>query len=401
MAEATEPPRHVLVVDDEPDLMDELTTALSLDGWVAEGATDARTALDCLAGQDGVTVLLTDIRMPGTDGLELARQAWERRDETKALEVVLLTGHATIEEAAKAVRIGAFDFITKPIGLDKLREVVDRAHESAIRRRRSEAERIGELDRLRAEREMLRRELSKVGDTSDFSAGVPRELSSVLSHELRTPLIALMAVPELLSTGANLPAAEVADNLNVVRESGARLMQIAEDFVEFLAPPDPATLQFRPVPALMVLQRVQAAFLDSAVPVALGDAANGSVETDLPRLVKALGRLVTNAVAWTPAGGTVRLSAAAEGANHVAFQVADDGPGLTQAEIAVALQPFRQVDMSLARPVGGLGLGLPLAARMADRLGGLLRLESEKGAGLRAAIVLPRRHQASRMGQDG
>ncbi len=394
MAEAAvpDPPRRILVVDDEPELLDELITTLSLEGWHADGAPNGREALRHLAEDDSITVLLTDIRMPGISGLELASQAWHSRRDIDAVEVVLLTGHGTVEDAAQAVRIGAFDFVSKPVGVEQLLAVCERAYQASSRRRLTEATRIAELERLRTERETLRARLAHAPDTTDFSAGVPHELSGILSHELRTPLIALMAVPELLSSGGNLPAADVAENMGIVRQAGARLMRIAEDFVEFLAPPDPATFQIRPVQPALVLRQVQAAFRDAAVAVVDGETIDAVLETDLPRLVRALERLVANAVAWTPPDGTVRLSARAIAPELIAFEVTDTGRGMTETEVAVALLPFRQVDMSHARRVGGLGLGLPLAARMAERLGGELKLDSKAGEGTRAAIVLPRRH---------
>ena len=101
---------------------------------------------------------------------------------------------------------------------------------------------------------------------------------------------------------------------------------------------------------------------------------------------------MTNAVAATPPGGRVDLAARAEGPGCVAFAIHDRGHGMTVEELDVAKLPFRQRDMSLTRRGDGLGLGLPLANRVAERLGGRLEIESAPGAGTTARIVRPRRH---------
>jgi len=389
------PERRILVVDDEADLVEELIGALLAADWEADGASNGAEALDRLAKDETITVLLTDIRMPGMNGLELARRVCETRDDSQAVSVVILTGHGTLNEATEAIRVGAFDFLSKPVGLKALLDVAERAFQAARERRMKEAARVTEVAHLRAERETLREELAKLGDRNEFNDTIPSGFSSILSHELRTPLTALMGVPEILGEAHNLSSEEVRENLDIVRSAGARLTQIADDFVEFVAPPDPRSLAIRPVAPEMVLRRVivaqNAAAVASQVNLITNDTAAGVVETDPAMLAKALGRLVANAIAWAPANTEVSVTTAPEGDDQVIFAVTDRGPGMDAKQLDIARQPFRQLDMSLSRKVGGLGLGIPLAERMAHRLGGRLRIQTAPGQGTQAAIVLPRR----------
>lgn len=394
MSQSTGPavqPR-ILVVDDEPDLLDELSIALSCDDWHVAQAGSAADALRQLADDPDITVLLTDLRMPKVGGIELTRAAREDRDEARALEVVLLTGHGTMENAAEAVRVGAFDFIFKPVDMRQLLDVTGRAHESAMRRRELEQARQEELARLRS--------AVVAGEwKSDFTGGVPRELAGILSHELRTPLAALMGVPEVLGGAANLPADAIKENLLIVREAGGRLTEIADDFVELMVPPDPAMLVIRSVHVASILRdlnlRMTSAAVRAGQTLTTQLETDGLCETDPGHLIGALARLVANAIAWSPARGDISLSAREEADGRIAFEVTDRGPGMTEADVQVALQPFRQLDMSSSRRIGGLGLGLPLAERMARCLGGELRIVSSPGAGTRAGIVLPRHRAAT------
>jgi signal transduction histidine kinase len=378
---------RILVVDDEPDLLDELSIALSCDDWHVVQASAATDALRQLAADPDITVLLTDLRMPKVGGIELTREARAHRDESHALEVVLLTGHGTMENAAEAVRVGAFDFIFKPVDMRQLLDVTSRAHQSAIRRRELEKARQAELARLRSA-------VLAADWQSDFATGVPRELASILSHELRTPLMALMGVPEVLGSAANLPADAIKDNLVIVREAGGRLTEIADDFVELMVPPDPASITPRPVHVASILRdlslRMAQAANRAGQTLTTVSETDGVCETDPARLIGALARLVTNAIVWSPTGGEVTLTAREEQDGRVAFEVTDHGPGMTEADVRLALQPFRQLDMSSSRRTGGLGLGLPLADRMARCLGGELRIVPSPGVGTRATIALPR-----------
>ena len=119
--------------------------------------------------------------------------------------------------------------------------------------------------------------------------------------------------------------------------------------------------------------------------------AGGAVVTDEARLLTALLRLLRNALAVTPAGGRVELAAHDVVPGRVSFTVRDYGRGMTAPEIAIAKLPFHQLDMSASRRVNGMGLGLTLADRMAQRLGGQLVIDSRPGAGTTASVILPRR----------
>ena len=145
----------ILVVDDEPDLLDELRESLLAAGWEVAAVTSASAACQILDADQNITVVLSDIRMPGMDGLGLAKWVCDRRGDALATQVVLLTGHGTVDDAAKAVRVGAFDFLSKPVSLRSLLDATERAHVSAADKRRRELARLAELDRLNADRDRL------------------------------------------------------------------------------------------------------------------------------------------------------------------------------------------------------------------------------------------------------
>ncbi len=124
MTTETAPPR-VLIVDDQPNMCELIETDLRLRGLQSRWFTSAGSALDALR-EDDFDVVLTDVKMPGTSGLELCQEISRLRSD---IPVVVMTAFGTLETAIAAIRAGAYDFITKPIEMDMLAMTLRRAIE--------------------------------------------------------------------------------------------------------------------------------------------------------------------------------------------------------------------------------------------------------------------------------
>ncbi|HXJ79529.1 MAG TPA: sigma-54 dependent transcriptional regulator [Candidatus Methylomirabilis sp.] len=114
---------RVLIVDDEPDMVDNVVRILGRTGYDCVTATDPRRALDLLESEPP-DILLTDLRMPEVDGMTLLRRA---RELDPALPVIVITAFATIESAVAAIKEGAFDYLPKNFSVEQLRVAVERA----------------------------------------------------------------------------------------------------------------------------------------------------------------------------------------------------------------------------------------------------------------------------------
>lgn len=133
----------VLVVDDEPDIRSTVSEILEEEGYRVVLAENADVAREVRAKEQPDVVLL-DIWMPGTDGISLLRE-WAEAGALSASPVIMMSGHGNVETAVAATRLGAWDFIEKPISLAKLLLAIERAREAS---------------RLKRENEGLRRELA-------------------------------------------------------------------------------------------------------------------------------------------------------------------------------------------------------------------------------------------------
>ncbi|MEI8096191.1 MAG: sigma-54 dependent transcriptional regulator [Spirochaetales bacterium] len=118
----------ILVVDDEKNIRDGLSRALELDGYEVLTAEDGKYAQEVLAKRR-VDLVLTDLKMPRVGGEELLKHIAGTQPN---LPVIVLTGHGTVENAVVAMRHGAYDFLTKPVHLDRLSMLVKRALESRV-----------------------------------------------------------------------------------------------------------------------------------------------------------------------------------------------------------------------------------------------------------------------------
>ncbi len=153
---------HVLVVDDEPSIRKVIAAQLGRDGHVVDTAQDGEEAIAALSNAD-IDVVLTDLRMPGLDGMGLLR--W-MRDTRPEVPVVVLTAWGTVETAVDALKEGATDFLTKPFDQVVLRRTIERA--LATRRARAQhlaadtpLELLGDGPAVRAVRDVL----DRVADT--------------------------------------------------------------------------------------------------------------------------------------------------------------------------------------------------------------------------------------------
>jgi DNA-binding NtrC family response regulator len=125
---------HVLVVDDEADIRAAIQDILNDEGFGVTVAADAAEARECLS-QRKFDLILLDIWMPDTDGITLLRE-WSEGGELNC-PVVIMSGHGTVDTAVEATRLGAFDFVEKPLSLAKLLRTVEAALESAGRQSRA------------------------------------------------------------------------------------------------------------------------------------------------------------------------------------------------------------------------------------------------------------------------
>jgi DNA-binding NtrC family response regulator len=115
--------KHILVVDDEKNMCTALSILFENDGYTVESVSDGKDAIDLLSEGKIFDLIVSDLKMPGVDGIGLLNYLQERQH---SIPLILITAYGTIEGAVEAMKLGAADFITKPFNKDIIRNTVQR-----------------------------------------------------------------------------------------------------------------------------------------------------------------------------------------------------------------------------------------------------------------------------------
>jgi len=218
-----------------------------------------------------------------------------------------------------------------------------------------------------------------------------------ISHELRTPLNAIigfsqMSAREMLGPIGNERYRQYAES---IERAGRHLLSVINDILD-ISRVEAGRLDLEEEDVNLarafrdVLEMIEFRAREKSVTVThSGLASLPDVRGDGRLLRQMLANLLTNAVKFTEPGGTVRMEAEIRDSGDIELSVIDNGVGMDEDEIKLALEPFGQVESVFTREHDGTGLGLPLVKTFAESHGGRLELTSRKGLGTRATVCLP------------
>lgn len=232
---------------------------------------------------------------------------------------------------------------------------------------------------------------------AEISSKTKSEFIANISHELRTPLNAILGFSKIMSgdSAAKLEETQVTEYAGVIHESAEGLLLVLNDVITV------SKLQSDRLEVDLYKVDVEDIFdvMERWVKQEIAGTEKRFImraEPDLPMvdadnryLQEVLKKLLSNAIKFTADDGTVALFARRLARGGVMLSVSDTGIGMTTAEVAVALEPFGQVDNRLDRSHGGTGLGLTIARGLVELQGGELQVASEEGVGTDVVLIFP------------
>jgi signal transduction histidine kinase len=391
---------QILIVDDDAALLQALPHALHLRmAPVAIDTSDsAVAALDLMARTD-YDAILSDIKMPGMDGLALLAAIQELRPRTPTL---LITGHGEHELAVQALRGGAYDFIQKPIDRDYVVASLTRA--IAMRRLdRQVAEQQAALERHAAALEQAvearTRELREANRRMD-------EFLAIAGHELKTPLTTIKGNLQLArrrlarlvgpqADAEHLTLARILLELERAEAQTGRLNRLVNDLLDVshiqagklelrLGPCELAAL----VRAAVEEQRERAP--ERAVVLEMPAGLSVPLVADADRIGQVVTNYLTNALKYSPDACPVTIGLEVLPAQARVW-VRDEGPGLPAAEQERIWERFYRANGSAQQDSsqGGLGLGLHISRIIVEQHHGQVGVESAPGRGSTFWFTLP------------
>lgn len=378
-----EPRERLVIVEDEPVILDLLATIFDRDPLEVVRCATGREGLAAI--EAGADVLLTDKNLPDIGGLELVR-ALRAADPTA--EAIVLTGYASLDTALQAMELGVFDYLIKPPRdiFDVRRKVLQ-----ALDRRRMVRENRRLLDELRAKNAELERSIDELRRAqaelvqSEKLAGIGT-LAAGVAHEIRSPLFGILGLAQAITDETDLAAArgyaeEIVEYSRSIRDIVTDLTTYSRSSErEFLAPVDVGGIIDD---AVRLVRRSSAT--EHGIDVALPEAPL-FVHARAGELQQVLVNLLKNAIeASIGAGGArVGVSARRDG-GVVAIEVTDDGPGVPVAVRGRIFDPFYTT-----KPAGsGTGLGLNIVYRLVTKYAGTIHVDDAPGGGARFVVRLP------------
>jgi signal transduction histidine kinase len=368
---------RALIVDDDPIGARLLRKYLQRAGHDVVIRADGRAGLD-RALSDPPDLVILDVMMPGLGGFEVCR-ALRSVEATRDLPVIFLSARGDLRDRVAGLDQGAVDYLAKPFEPEELLARV----RAALRTKRLQ-------DELRRANVELR--------AADQDR---QELVSMLAHDIRGLLGAVASAVEVARIDLeDLPRRDAHRFLAIAERNTSELVDLATNLLDSYRI-DEGRLRPRlgPVDLAAVVEDVvdrldgQARHRDVRV-VVVGDPVTG-VLGDRDLLSRVLLNLVSNAVKFSPPGGTITIDlesglAAPGGREGTVVSVRDEGPGIAAADLARIFERFTPLALPGGnRPVGS-GLGLAFCRKVIDLMGGEIWVESEPGRGSTFAFVLPR-----------
>jgi signal transduction histidine kinase len=394
---AADPMRVLLIDDDREDYL--LTRAYLADlpgepfrlDWAND--YDAGLAAVCAGEHD---VYLLDYRLGEKTGLDLLNEAREKGCGLPP--IIVLTGQGEYQTDRQAMLAGAADYLEKG-RLDPV--LLERSIRYALVQKRSEAELERKVRERTAELERLNRDLHKeVAERTRAEAALKEadrrkdEFLATLAHELRNPLAPVRNALEIMRLAGHDPAA-VDKARAVMDRQVAQMVRLIDDLLDVSRiTRDKLRLETE---RLSVREVVEAA-VEISRPQIDNNRLELSVETpskpvyvigDRVRLAQVLSNLLNNAAKYTEPGGRVAVTAGVKGQQAV-LTVTDSGVGIPPDALPHLFDLFTQVNRTLNRSQGGLGIGLALVRRLVEMHGGTVSASSDGlGRGATFTVALP------------
>ncbi len=369
----------ILLVDDEEDIREVLSISLADMGYEVSEAQDAREAVRIFK-EVNPPIVLTDIKMPGMDGIELLQEIKRINPDT---EVIMITGHGDMDLAVKSLQYEATDFITKPINVDALDIALKRVHEKITLKQKLK-EYTENLEALVREKTELQDHLSSLG-----------LMIGSISHSIKGLLTSLDGGVYLLSSGLRKKDLnQTKEGFDAVKVTSARIRKMILDILFYTKERELEKESVEVTDFANDVANVLAPKIDHHKIRLVRDFhdAPGEFHVDADFLRSALINILDNAVdacledeSKASHSITFRIK---EGSTHDMIDIIDDGIGMDSDSMENLFKLFFS-----SKGDKGTGFGLFISNNIIKQHGGTITVKSAKGKGANFRIKLPKGDQ--------
>jgi len=345
--------RQILVIDDEERLARSLTELLREEGYEVDAAVGGEEGLRLLR-EKSYHLVITDLRMPGVDGLEVMDFV---SHHLPGAAVIVITGHASTHSAIEAIHNKVADYITKPFELDMLIASIEKVF-------------------AQAEAEQMRQDMVRM-----------------ITHDIKVPLNSILGFASFIvdrKTGEVSPQAK--DYCDKIIRNCQRIVGLLDNYLaQARAETGKLEIMEQPLDAACIIEEalrvVGPEFERRDISMECDVKSKGkNLIGDEHLLFRAICNLLANAAKYSDQGGRVRV-ALHEGADVVRVVIENTGPGIPPAEVPLIFQRYRR--SSTSRGIEGSGIGLFVVDQVARAHNGTAKCESTDDGWTRFTLELP------------
>lgn len=396
----------ILVVDDEPEILEVLAFHLKVEGFSVVTAASGEEGVERFE-TDSFDLLITDMKMPGMDGIDLLRYV-KARD--KDIEVIILTGYGTLENAIEALRNdGAYDYLRKPLeDIEELSVSVAQAltHRQLVLDKKRLSKELSKAnsdleEKVRqrtAELDEMVQTLNQAKEAAELANISKNNFLISMNHELKTPLNSIISFSYILESQLTDEQKKYAAN---IQKSGQHLLSLINDVLEMARVETGDTslhISGLALPAIlgnclpMLQEQAKARSITFDIEIAKG-MRSLLIPADSAKVKQIFFNLLSNAIKFSNEGSnvTVAMQLIPEGQEPaVEISISDTGIGIPLDLQEKIFEPFYQIGNILTAKPTGQGLGLGIAKNYVELHGGTLSVVSKgEGQGSRFIFTLP------------
>jgi len=398
-------PVKILLVDDNENNLLSIEVVLEKENYTFYRATSGREALRILLKEEDFTLILLDVKMPIMDGYETAELIYQR-DKLREIPIIFVTAH-DYEEAAifKGYKAGAVDFIRKPFNPEILKSKVavfaELYKKNKLLKKQEEKLQAINNDLVLLNQDLEKRVLERTLELENLNHELKAlnlskdKFLSVISHDLRNPLTSLLASSENMNRDAEkLKPDQIKLFSGIINRTSQKILNQLNELVEWAKNQREKT-DFKPeklhlaetINESLDLLRGNAAQKDIALDNQIEEGIYINADALMFRSI--LQNLVTNAIKFTPHGGSAVKVTSKPADGMVEICIRDFGVGMSQQTKDLLFGNINSSSISGTNQEKGTGLGLLLVKDFVMQHGGKLQVESELEKGTCFTFTMP------------
>jgi signal transduction histidine kinase len=370
----------ILIIEDEKQVRQSYIEMFTFFGHDVDAAEDGQEGIR-LISQNSYDIVVTDLNMPQVNGMEVLKYVKKKMPH---VEVIVITGYATLENAIIAMKIGAYDYFTKPIDLEHVRIVLSKCIQKIKARR---------------ENEKLKVVNAKLKELNELKS----KFITITNHEMRTPITVLKGYLELIEGSLDHTNAELNEAMEICMETTRELVNIVDQMHD-LSSCDSGKFKMQYSTfsledmLFIIFKEMRLLFDQRGVHLKLNiNASDVLINCDYHRIKRSIREVVQNALKFTDEGGEVSINCTVnEMKKNVKISIIDNGIGIPLDKQELVFEPFYEVQSSIHHTTsktdfmgGGIGLGLSLVREVVENHNGEIFLESKENRGSVVTILLP------------